>query len=158
MDFDLLAKANFAVPSAIQHLDNLIPGIDFYIKRDDQIHGLVSGNKWRKLRYILKNEKLNGTQTLVSCGGPYSNHLLALACAGSVFGFKTKGFLTGELPTELRPTLKLCVYFGMELLPVSRTEFRDVKKIFDQRYSTNPNCSFIPEGGNTILAEILSVH
>lgn len=52
-------------------------GIALYVKRDDLIDPLVSGNKFRKLKYILelaRSQKKNGLLTL---GGAYSNHLLA---------------------------------------------------------------------------------
>ena len=39
--------------SPLQELDLSFYGIDnlVYIKRDDLIHDVISGNKWRKLKY-----------------------------------------------------------------------------------------------------------
>ena len=49
------------------------------VKRDDLIDPYISGNKWRKLKYILEKAELEGKSHLVTFGGAYSNHLLATA-------------------------------------------------------------------------------
>ena len=56
-------------------------GIQLYIKRDDLIHPLVSGNKWRKLKYNLAQARAENHDTLLTFGGPYSNHIYATAAA-----------------------------------------------------------------------------
>lgn len=68
--------------------------IEVFMKRDDLIHPFISGNKWRKLKFILDDAKAKNKKHLISFGGAYSNHLNALACA--TFGFKTTGFVRGE--------------------------------------------------------------
>ena len=42
------------------------------IKRDDLLHPLVSGNKFRKLKYNLIEAKDQGFDTVLSFGGAYS--------------------------------------------------------------------------------------
>ena len=49
------------------------------VLRLDKIHTEISGNKWFKLKYYLENAKQANKKKLVSFGGAYSNHLLALA-------------------------------------------------------------------------------
>src|SRR3546814_14014637 len=66
------------------------------IKRDDKIHPFISGNKWRKLKYVRQSARHAEKTNLVTFGGAWSNHLLATACAGATFGFKTTGFVRGE--------------------------------------------------------------
>src|SRR5690606_18938862 len=66
------------------------------IKRDDMIHPFISGNKWRKLKYVLHSAITKGKTHLVTFGGAWSNHLLATACAGARFGFNTTGIVRGE--------------------------------------------------------------
>src|SRR6201996_8781395 len=67
-----------------------------FIKRDDLIHPTISGNKWRKLKYLLQKALAENKKHLVTFGGAYSNHLLATAAAGAKFGFKTTGIVRGE--------------------------------------------------------------
>ena len=53
----------FSLPSPLQKLDLSVFGVDqkVYVKRDDLIHTIVSGNKWRKLKqnldYFFKSSK-----------------------------------------------------------------------------------------------------
>jgi 1-aminocyclopropane-1-carboxylate deaminase len=48
-----------------------------YIKRDDLIHPIVSGNKWRKLQGFF--QILEPGEPITTFGGAYSNHLPAAA-------------------------------------------------------------------------------
>jgi len=61
----------------------------FYIKREDQIHPTVSGNKFRKLKYNIKKAKEMNKQEILTFGGAHSNHLLATAFMGKIEGLKT---------------------------------------------------------------------
>lgn len=125
-------------------------GVEVSIKRDDMIHPFISGNKWRKLKYVLKDAQLQDKSILVSFGGAYSNHLLALASAGASFGFKTVGFVRGEAVNN--PMLSLCNMFGMQLNFVSRDNYTDKRKLFDQNFGENLEAYFIDEGGRGMFA------
>lgn len=98
--------------------------VELWMKRDDLLHPVISGNKWRKLKYILDHALLLGADTLISMGGAYSNHLHALAYVGKVLGLKTVGLVRGEQPEMLTPTLRDMKKWGMELKFVSRAEYR----------------------------------
>ena len=65
------------------------------VLRLDKIHPEISGNKWFKLKYYLEAAKLRKKDRLISFGGPYSNHLVALACAARAQGFSSTGFIRG---------------------------------------------------------------
>jgi 1-aminocyclopropane-1-carboxylate deaminase len=54
-------------------------GISLSVLRLDQVHPEISGNKWFKLKYNLIQAGNAGQDTLLSFGGPWSNHLHALA-------------------------------------------------------------------------------
>jgi 1-aminocyclopropane-1-carboxylate deaminase len=75
-------------------------GLRVFIKRDDLIHPIISGNKWRKLKYLLKRAQTENKNHLVTFGGAYSNHLLATAAAAAKFGFKATGIVRGENCTK----------------------------------------------------------
>ena len=76
------------------------------IKREDQIHPLVSGNKFRKLKYNLQEAIEQKETTLLTFGGAFSNHILATAVAGELTGFKTIGIIRGdELGNDIEKTL-----------------------------------------------------
>lgn len=122
--------------------------VRLYIKRDDLIHPLISGNKWRKLKYILKNAIHQDAQRLVTFGGAWSNHLLATACAGALNALPTVGYVRGESNIQ-NPVLSLCRLFGMQLIFVDRNSYRDKPALFANWLEDNPHehAYFIDEGG-----------
>jgi 1-aminocyclopropane-1-carboxylate deaminase len=120
-------------------------GIYLYLKRDDLIHPVISGNKWRKLKYLLKKARDEKKEHLVTFGGAFSNHLLATAAAGAQFGFKTTGMVRGE--DVVNEHLFLCRLYGMELIFVDRESYRDKPILFAKYFGSNTNAFFIDEGG-----------
>jgi 1-aminocyclopropane-1-carboxylate deaminase len=122
-------------------------GITVQIKRDDLIHPIISGNKWRKLKYILKEASAHNKKHLVTFGGAYSNHLLATAAASAKFGFLSTGFVRGE---EIRnDTLFLCRLHGMKLIFVDRESYRDKRVLFTKYFADDTSAFFIDEGGSS---------
>jgi len=61
-------------------------GVSVSIKREDLLHVHVSGNKFRKLKYNLFEAQKQQKDTLLTFGGAYSNHIVATAFAGKLFG------------------------------------------------------------------------
>ncbi len=131
------------------------------ILRLDQIHPVISGNKWFKLKYYLDEALTSNANKLASFGGAYSNHIVALALAGKEAGIPTIGFIRGDGDTSLSPTLKEAVSYGMELQFVNRTDYRAKKQIQDSFHQSG--WYWIPEGGYGLLgakgaADILLLH
>lgn len=142
-------------------------GIELYIKREDLLHPLISGNKFRKLKYNIKEAVLKNCNTLITFGGAFSNHIVAVAAAGKENGLKTIGIIRGDElfdQTNTNPSLSLAKQLGMEFEFVSRTEYRnkeDVTFVDDLKKRHGNNIYIIPEGGTNGLAikgcgEILS--
>ncbi len=128
-------------------------GTSFFIKRDDLIHPFISGNKWRKLKGLVEAPEFKNTEHFITMGGAFSNHLLALAAYGSIAGVKTTGLIRGEIVEPLNEHLFWCKYWGMELIPVSRSDFRDVETLRGN-FESGLNTCFIPEGGATQYADV----
>jgi len=128
--------------------------IELWIKRDDLLHPVISGNKWRKLKYILDHALSSGAHTIISMGGAYSNHLHALAYAGRKLGLKTTGLVRGEQPDALNPTLADLQNWGMELKFVSRSDYRALRhhKGWRDLPGIEPQQYWLPEGGAQALA------
>jgi 1-aminocyclopropane-1-carboxylate deaminase/D-cysteine desulfhydrase-like pyridoxal-dependent ACC family enzyme len=93
--------------------------------RTDQTDPIISGNKWFKLKHNLIKAKQLGHTTLLSFGGPYSNHLHALATAGKVNHFNTIGIIRGEQRLPLNPTLADISRQGMKLYYINRKTYRN---------------------------------
>src|ERR1700744_2054581 len=120
-------------------------GLSVFIKRDDLIHPIISGNKWRKLKYVLNRAQVEGKHHLVTFGGAYSNHLLATAAAAARFGFKATGFVRGEEVNN--DTLFLCRLHGMDLQFIDRDSYRDKQALFQKYFGGDDGAFFIDEGG-----------
>ncbi|MBB2150869.1 1-aminocyclopropane-1-carboxylate deaminase/D-cysteine desulfhydrase [Pedobacter gandavensis] len=121
-----------------------------WIKRDDLIDPYISGNKWRKLKYLLSKAGAENKQHLVTFGGAYSNHLLATAAASSRAGLKSTAFVRGE--TVKNEMLMLCQLFGMTLIFVDRESYKDKTSLFQLHFGDDPNAFFIDEGGASMEA------
>lgn len=120
-------------------------GLSVFIKRDDLIHPIISGNKWRKLKYLLKKAQAENKTHLVTFGGAFSNHLLATAGAAALFGFKATGFVRGdEVDNDM---LFMCRLHGMELIFTDRDSYRDKQAVFNQYFGEDKEAFFIDEGG-----------
>jgi len=124
--------------------------IKLFIKRDELIHPVIQGNKWRKLKYNILEAQKNKKDTLLSFGGAYSNHLHALAAAGKQLGLKTIGIIRGEAPQALNPCLQDMLDWGMQLKFIKRIEYKQKNEpdfIQNLRHEFG-DFHLIPEGGN----------
>jgi len=127
------------------------------IKREDLIHPLISGNKYRKLKYNLEAAKTEGFKSLLTFGGAFSNHIAATAYAGKMHGFKTIGVIRGEEISQKwqsNPTLKLASEHGMQLKFINREAYRDKdsEELTNTLKSEYGTFYVIPEGGSNTLA------
>jgi 1-aminocyclopropane-1-carboxylate deaminase len=148
-------SSSFSPSPLIRIADPALPGdIELWLKRDDRLHPIISGNKWRKLRYILEDALASGAHTLVSMGGAYSNHLHALAYTGKRLGLQTIGYVRGEQLEPPTPTLRDCRQWGMELRYVSRTDYRKLRQYREPSAlpGIRPGQYWLPEGGAQPLA------
>jgi len=139
---------NLEIYSPVQQISNKLfdeQGLSVFIKRDDLIHPIISGNKWRKLKYILKKAAAANKTHLVTFGGAYSNHLLATAAAAAKFGFKASGIVRGEEVSN--DSLFLCRLHGMQLLFTDRESYRDKPALFNKYFGNDDSAFFIDEGG-----------
>ena len=98
--------------------------VELFLKRDDLIHAIISGNKWRKLKYNLQAAKSKGYNTILSYGGPYSNHLHALSYACRQMGFNSIGIVRGVKDQEKNSTLSFCKENNMRLYYLDRSSYR----------------------------------
>ena len=129
-------------------------GFEIFLKREDLLHPYVSGNKFRKLKYNLLQAQEAGQNTILTFGGPFSNHLAATAAAAKISSLKSIGVVRGKEERNLNPTLQFCQDQGMTLYPISRTYYRQkhlpelmmqLKNKFGEFYP-------LPEGGTNSLA------
>ncbi len=135
--------------------------ISLYMKREDQIHPFISGNKYRKLKYNLSKAKEEKKDTLLTFGGAFSNHISAVAFTGKKFDFKTIGIIRGdELDENLEEvlkhnrTLQIAREHGMQFKFVSRSDYRlkHADSFIDNLHKEFGDFYLVPEGGTNELA------
>ena len=119
--------------------------LNIRILRADLIDPVVSGNKWFKLQLYVRDAIAAGKTTLATFGGPYSNHIVATSKYGASMGLQTVGFIRGEKPVALSPTLIDAMENGMTLHFISREYFAQTEKIISLNH--DPSWAWIPEGG-----------
>ncbi len=153
-------SAKLKIPSSLELLDYELFnsfGVKCYIKRDDQIHPEISGNKWRKLSLNIEKYKQSKYEALLTFGGAYSNHIHATAALGRDMEIPTIGIIRGEeLTQDSNATLKAAAEAGMQLVFVSREEYswryeRDYKELLRRKYG---NVLVVEEGGANYLGVI----
>lgn len=102
---------------------------NLFVKREDLIHNIISGNKWRKLKYNFDYCISNNKSGVVTFGGAFSNHLIATAEAARVFNIPSVGVVRGEeLNVNSNDILKSCFQKGMKLEFIKRSDYKNINE------------------------------
>lgn len=149
LDAEQILAEDFRFPAPA--LDALylpdVPHANVSMLRLDQLHPLLSGNKWFKLKPYLQAARQQGLRKIVTFGGAWSNHLFATAAAGRMLGLETVGIVRGELSEPLNPVLEFARGCGMTLQAVSRSRYRELRTEPEALQADFPDALVIPEGG-----------
>ena len=153
----MIGKISLAnLPTKISKLERLSKewGVNLYIKRDDQTGSEISGNKIRKLEYLLKIALDNNCDTLITTGGIQSNHCRATAAAATLLGLKCELLLrVGDLP-KVEGNYFLDKLFGAGINFCNADEYRDsrdeIMRVIGERLEkeSGRRCFIIPEGAS----------
>ena len=132
-------------------------GVELWVKREDELHPLISGNKFRKLKYNIEEARQQRAHTLLTFGGAFSNHILATAAAAAEYGFKSVGIIRGEELASVvssNATLSKAAKLGMKFVFVSRERYRELTADSEKARSLSEKGGqyLIPEGGSNSLA------
>lgn len=156
-DNELEQRLGISLPSPIQKLSLNWPGSDqvaIYIKRDDLIHPVISGNKWRKLKYALAGALKSGVNEIISFGGGHSNHLHALGYACMKLEIQLIALVRGDYSQHPTETIKDLHRWGSQVHYLDKLSYRkrgdaDFIRKWQVAY---PTALIIPEGGSQIKA------
>jgi 1-aminocyclopropane-1-carboxylate deaminase len=119
--------------------------------RLDVLHPIVSGNKFYKLRFYIADATNNGFSTVASFGGPYSNHIVALAFTAKEAGLKSIGYIRTNADEPITPSMAEAKGYGMELVYLGRTDFQTKKATILESNNNNSAIYFIDEGGYGVI-------
>ncbi len=141
------------IPTPLEKIN--FEGKSFLIKRDDLTGVELSGNKVRKLEYLIYQAQKEKAGVIFTCGGEQSNHARATAIAAAKAGMRTKLFLWGSDSKTAEGNLFLDKIIGAEISFLNRKNYSDVNEIMyeerDALISKGQRVFVIPEGGSTTL-------
>lgn len=154
---DLLACLSIRAESPLQKLESKWPSsdkVEIWVKRDDLLHPIISGNKWRKLKYALLDIVAKNTSRVISFGGGYSNHLHALAYACHKLNIHFTAIVRGDYSQNPTPMLDDINRWNTEICYVDRKTYqrRNDADYLAQLSNNNEDVVIIPEGGSQVSA------
>jgi 1-aminocyclopropane-1-carboxylate deaminase/D-cysteine desulfhydrase-like pyridoxal-dependent ACC family enzyme len=124
-----------------------------YVKRDDMSGFALGGNKVRKLEYLIGEARLQGCDTIVTGGGPGSNHCMTTAAAARVAGMACELVLFGTPPAHQPAALTLARRFGAHVRFTGDDDRssvdRQVPAVADEQRARHRTPYVVPRGGAT---------
>jgi D-cysteine desulfhydrase len=134
--FDRFPRVELAhMPTPIEPLERLsrmLGGPKIWIKRDDQTGLATGGNKARKLEFLVGDAMAQGADTLITTGGPQSNHSRQTAAAAARCGLRAVLALTGNAPAQVSGNLLLDDLLGAEVRWLGDIDWNDLPGRLDE--------------------------
>jgi D-cysteine desulfhydrase len=154
-------------PTPIVRRDALdaIVGAKVFVKRDDATGGAESGNKLRKLEWLLADAIVKGNRAVITCGGIQSNHARATALTCAALGLRAILLLRVSDPAKARRSaldlsgnVLLDTLAGAEIRFVSPDEYGERTTIMEQARvelaERGEQAYVVPEGGSNGLGAL----
>ena len=120
-------------PTPLLKLDRLSRrlGVELHVKRDDLTGLLESGNKVRKLEFLVGEALQQGADTLVACGALQSNGCRAVAAVAARLGLRAVLLVRGEPPVAYDGNLLLGRLLGAEVRYCAEADFARAGEIME---------------------------
>ena len=133
-------------------------GVELWVKRDDLTGLLETGNKIRKLEFLVGEALAQSADTLVTCGTLQSNCCRSVSAVAARLGLKAVLALKGAPPAEYDGNLLLDRLLGAEIRYCSDDEWRRIDEVLDElavRVRTRGGTPYvIPESGATVTGSL----
>jgi len=159
MAFTIPQKLTLAcLPTPIKKLERLsahLGGPAIFVKRDDLTGAALSGNKIRKLEFVIKDAIDKGCDTLITTGGLGSNHARATAVAARQLGLHPFLVLRGSPGPAADGNLLLNTLLDAEIKFISRADYENRDEIMaeaaEDLRKKGRRPYIIPEGASNAL-------
>jgi D-cysteine desulfhydrase len=151
------------LPTPIQPLRRLSKkyGVELYIKRDDLTGAALSGNKIRKLEFVLAEALDQKADTVITCGGAHSNHCRATAIAAATLGLNCRLLLRTPDPSNPPPpegNILLDRLAGAEIVWITADDYKKRDELMAREaaalQASGRKPYTIPEGASTALGAL----
>ncbi len=133
-------------------------GVELLVKRDDLTGAELSGNKVRKLEFLLAEAQDQGADTVITCGGEQSNHARATALAAARVGLRCRLVLRTDDPAAPPATtgnILLDRLAGAAIRWISRPDWRHRNALMAEEAAAvnagGGTAYVIPEGGSNAM-------
>jgi 1-aminocyclopropane-1-carboxylate deaminase len=135
-----------------------------WCKRDDLIHPIISGNKWRKLSQTITalghRRVTQDSVHLISFGGGHSNHLHALAYTCFVLGYEFTAIVRGHYTGNETPCLQDLAAWSSHIIYTDKSQYKrytdpshpEHQASIQALQTSYPNAIILPEGGYSVDA------
>lgn len=130
--------------------------MNLFVKRDDLTGSDLSGNKIRKLEYLLADAQAQGCDTIITCGAVGSNHARATTLAARRLGMETSLVLAGDPPSQAHGNLQLELLAGASVRFIGWKDYTErIDQLLDEtaeslrRQGKKPYT--IPTGGSNAV-------
>lgn len=147
-------------PTRLDRLERLSAevGVDLWVKRDDLTGLLETGNKIRKLEYLVGDALANGADTLVTCGTLQSNCCRAVAAVAARLGLRAVLALKGEPPADDDGNFLLDRLLGADIRYCADEEWEKIDQVLldlqGRLRSQGRRPYVIPESGATVTGAL----
>jgi len=144
----------------VEELKGLDSKTKIFIKRDDLNGLIISGNKARKLEYLIADAKNKKCDTIITCGAIQSNHCRTAAAFAKHFGFECHLFLRvrGNPRKVYSGNLLIDELLGAKVKYVTPSQYErraEIMKRYAQRSRKKGKTSYvIPEGGSNEIGAL----
>jgi D-cysteine desulfhydrase len=160
-DATRLALAHLPTPiERYPALDELV-GTEVWVKRDDATAGAESGNKIRKLEFLMARAQAERAEVVITCGGLQSNHARATAIVARRLGMQPMLLLrTAQPPTagDYQGNVLLDHLVGAQVQYITAAQYVERERLmqeFASEYARRGRPAYvIPEGGSNGLGAL----
>lgn len=157
-----LARVPLArLPTPLERLERASAAfaVELWCKRDDLTGVGSTGNKVRKLEWLLGDAVARGADTVITCGGTQSNHARATAVACRRLGLRPVLLLRGAPTGPPESNLLLDVLLGAEVRWCTPDVYRTARnermaELADEVRAGGGRPYVVPEGGSNGLGAL----
>lgn len=153
-----LSLAQLPTPIHPWNAPGVPEGVELWVKRDDRTGVAVSGNKIRKLEFLLAEAVQGGYDCVMTCGGIQSNHCRSTAAAARLLGLDSYLLLRTNEPEatkELVGNLLVDHMVNATIIPVSYEQYTRratlMQELAQELQEQGRRPLVIPEGGSNAL-------
>jgi D-cysteine desulfhydrase len=153
-----LALARTPTPLEFVERTSAELGVEIWFKRDDLTGAPLTGNKVRKLEYLLSDALSKRADTLITCGGEQSNHCRATAVAAARLGLSCVLLLRTvdpKNPPPITANILLDRMVGADIRWISHDDWRNrhslMAAVADEVRGAEKEPYVIPEGGSNAV-------